>query len=92
MAWGEMGFECATNITVTYVVDFYLKSIILEMNIKNPLNFMKLQREEYDLIYDSFKYMEFKMSSEQKKMAEQILEWAFYADNEPTESIHQPVE
>jgi len=87
-----MGFECATNITVTYVVDFYLKSIILEMNIKNPLNFMKLQREEYDLIYDSFKYMEFKMSSEQKKMAEQILEWAFYADNEPTESIHQPVE
>ena len=87
-----MGFECATNITVTYVVDFYLKSIILEMNVKNPLNFMKLQREEYDLIYDSFKYMEFKMSSEQKKMAEQILEWAFYADNEPTEAIHQPVE
>ena len=53
---------------------------------------MKLNRKEYDLIYDSFKYMEFKMSSEQKKMAEQILEWAFYADNEPTESIHQPVE
>ena len=53
---------------------------------------MKLNRKEYELMYDAFQSMEFKMSSEQKKMAEQILEWAFYADNEPTESIHQPVE
>ncbi len=92
MSWGEMGFECATNITVTYGGWFLSQIEYIRDEHKNPLNFMKLQREEYDLIYDSFKYMEFKMSSEQKKMAEQILEWAFYADNEPTESIHQPVE
>ena len=41
---------------------------------------MKLNRKEYDLIYDAFQYMEFKMSREQRETAEQILDRAF---NEP---------
>ena len=54
---------------------------------KNPLNFMKFNRKEYDLIYDAFQYMEFKMSKDQKRLAEQILDSAFYPDTE-TEKDH----
>ena len=43
---------------------------------------MKLNRKEYDLIYDAFQYMEFKMSKDQKRLAEQILDSAFYRDTE----------
>ena len=39
---------------------------------------MKFNRKEYDLIYDAFQYMEFKMSKDQKRLAEQILDSAFY--------------
>ena len=38
---------------------------------------MKFNRKEYELMYDAFQYMEFKMSREQKEMAEQILDRAF---------------
>ena len=41
---------------------------------------MKLNRQEYDLIYDAFQYMYFKMTKDQKKLAEQILDLAFYPD------------
>jgi len=53
----------------------------------NPLNFMKFNRKEYDLIYDAFQYMEFKMSKDQKRLAEQILDSAFYRETE-TEKDH----
>ena len=43
---------------------------------------MKLNRKEYELVYDAFQYMEFKMNREQREMAEQILDRAF---NEPVE-------
>ena len=48
---------------------------------------MKLNRKEYDLIYDAFQYMEFKMSDDQKRLAEHILDSAFYPDTE-TEKDH----
>mgnify|MGYP003311463746 CR=1 FL=1 len=48
---------------------------------------MKFNRKEYDLIYDAFQYMEFKMSKDQKRLAEQILDSAFYPDTE-TEKDH----
>tara|TARA_Y100001937_G_scaffold44621_1_gene62746 strand:- start:763 stop:978 length:216 start_codon:yes stop_codon:yes gene_type:complete len=38
---------------------------------------MKFNRKEYELMYDAFQYMEFKMSREQKEMAERILDRAF---------------
>ena len=38
---------------------------------------MKFNRKEYELMYDAFQYMEFKMNREQKEMAEQILDRAF---------------
>ncbi len=41
---------------------------------------MKFNRKEYDLIYDAFQYMEFKMSNDQKKLAEHILDSAFYPE------------
>ena len=41
---------------------------------------MKFNRKEYDLIYDAFLYMEFKMTKDQKRLAEQILDSAFYRD------------
>ena len=41
---------------------------------------MKFNRKEYDLIYDAFQYMEFKMTKDQKRLAEQILDSAFYRD------------
>jgi len=43
---------------------------------------MKLNRKEYDLIYDAFQYMHFKMDKDQRVLAEQILDRAF---NEPVE-------
>ena len=48
---------------------------------------MKFNRKEYDLIYDAFQYMEFKMSKDQKILAEQILDSAFYRETE-TEKDH----
>ena len=48
---------------------------------------MKLNRKEYDLIYDAFQYMYFKMDKEQRILAEQILDSAFYRDTE-TEKDH----
>ena len=39
---------------------------------------MKLSRKEYDLVYDAFQYMYFKMTKDQKVLAEQILDLAFY--------------
>ena len=41
---------------------------------------MKFNRKEYDLIYDAFQYMYFKMDKEQRILAEQILDLAFYPD------------
>ena len=41
---------------------------------------MQFNRKEYDLIYDAFQYMEFKMSKDQKILAEQILDSAFYPE------------
>ena len=49
------------------------------LNIK-PLNFMKLNRKEYDLMYDAFQYMEFKMTKEQKDLAQQILDSAYLSN------------
>ena len=43
---------------------------------------MKFNRKEYDLIYDAFQYMDFKMTKEQKKLAEQILDSSFYHETE----------
>ena len=48
---------------------------------------MKLNRKEYELMYDAFQYMEFKMSKEQKEMAEQILDRAY--DQTETSKITQ---
>ena len=50
---------------------------------------MKLNRKEYDLIYDAFQYMYFKMDKEQKILAEQILDLAFYA---PDKGSHEMLE
>ena len=41
---------------------------------------MKLNRKEYDLIYDAFQYMYFKLDKDQSILAEQILDLAFYPD------------
>ena len=43
---------------------------------------MTFNRKEYDLIYDAFQYMDFKMTKEQKKLAEQILDSSFYRETE----------
>ena len=48
---------------------------------------MKFNRKEYELMYDAFQYMEFKMSKEQKEMAEQILDRAY--DQTETSKITQ---
>ena len=50
---------------------------------------MKLNRKEYDLIYDSFQYMYFKMTKDQKKLAEQILDLAFYPDLARHDDTHK---
>ncbi len=55
---------------------FCMRWIILEEYIKNP-HFMKLNRKEYDLVYDAFQYMQFKMTKEQRELSEQILDRAF---------------
>ena len=41
---------------------------------------MKFNRKEYDLIYDAFQYIEFKMSDDQKKLAEHILDSAYLSN------------
>ena len=41
---------------------------------------MKFNRKEYDLIYDAFQYMEFKMSDDQKRLAEHILDSAYLSN------------
>ena len=51
---------------------------------------MKLNRKEYELMYDAFQYMEFKMSREQKETAEQILDLAFY--DAPEKGSHEMLE
>ena len=51
---------------------------------------MKFNRKEYDLMYDAFQYMEFKMTKEQKNLAQQILDLA-YLSNFSDESILQEV-
>ena len=51
---------------------------------------MKLNRKEYELMYDAFQYMEFKMSREQKETAEQILDLAFY--DAPEKGAHEMLE
>ena len=56
----------------------------------NPLNLMKLNRKEYDLIYDAFQYMYFKMDKDQRVLAEQILDLAFY--DAPEKSSHEMLE
>ena len=61
------------------LVAFSCRSSNIGLNIK-PLNFMKLNRQEYDLIYDAFQYMDFKMTKDQKRLAEQILDSAFYPE------------
>ena len=38
---------------------------------------MQFNRKEYDLMYDAFQYMEFKMTKEQKDLAEKILDSAY---------------
>ena len=38
---------------------------------------MTFNRKEYDLMYDAFQYMEFKMTKEQKDLAEKILDSAY---------------
>ena len=56
----------------------------------NPLNLMKLNRKEYDLIYDAFQYMYFKMDKDQRVLAEQILDLAFY--DAPEKGSHEMLE
>ena len=51
---------------------------------------MKFNRKEYDLMYDAFQYMDFKMTKEQKNLAQQILDLA-YLSNFSDESILQEV-
>ena len=50
---------------------------------------MKLSRKEYDLVYDAFQYMYFKMTKDQKVLAEQILDLAFY---DPEKGSHEMLE
>lgn len=37
-----------------------------------------MSRKEFQLMYDAFKYMEFKMTKEEKELAEEILNRGFY--------------
>ena len=71
------------------MVAYGAKSIILEVYIKNP-HFMKLNRKEYDLVYDAFQYMYFKMDKDQRVLAEQILDLAFY--DAPEKGSHEMLE
>ena len=41
---------------------------------------MKFNRKEYDLIYDAFQYMDFKMTKDQKRLAEHILDSAYLSN------------
>ena len=51
---------------------------------------MKLNRKEYDVIYDAFQYMYFKMDKDQRVLAEQILDLAFY--DAPEKGSHEMLE
>ena len=51
---------------------------------------MKLNRKEYDLIYDAFQYMYFKMDKDLRVLAEQILDLAFY--DAPEKGSHEMLE
>ena len=81
-----MGFECATNITVTQLVDFDLRWTNIGMKL-NPLNFMT--RTEYELIYDAFKNYRFKMTDAQEVLSEKILDDLFYPH---FDALSKPVE
>ena len=70
-----MGFECATNITVTQLVDIGMRWLSIGMKL-NPLNFMT--RTEYELIYDAFKSHRYKMPDAQEVLSEKILDDLFY--------------
>ena len=59
---------------------FMSKIVYYRVEHKNPLNFMKFNRKEYDLIYDAFQYMDFKMTKDQRRLAEHILDSAFYPE------------
>jgi len=41
---------------------------------------MKFNRKEYDLMYDAFQYMYFKMDKEQRQIAEHILDSAYLSN------------
>ena len=45
-----MGFECATNITVTQSVDFGMRWLSIGMNIKPPMNISLNEKEYSELI------------------------------------------
>ena len=81
-----MGFECATNITVTQLVDIWSWWSNIGMNIKPP-NFMT--RVEYELIYNAFKYYRFKMTDAQEVLSEKILDDLFYPH---FDALSKPVE
>ena len=81
-----MGFECATNITVTQLVDFDLGWLSIGMKL-NPLNFMT--RTEYELIYDAFKSHRYKMTDAQEVLSEKILDDLFYPH---FDALSKPVE
>ena len=69
-----MGFECATNITVTHVIDIGMRWC----NIGMKLNPLIMTRTEYELIYDAFKSHRYKMTDAQEVLAEKILDDLFY--------------
>ena len=75
---GESG-RCDSQNTGTVALFFMSKWTNIGLNIK-PLNFMKFNRKEYDLMYDAFQYMEFKMTKEQKDLAQQILDSAYLSN------------
>ena len=81
-----MGFECATNITVTQPVDIWMRWPSIGMKL-NPLNFMT--RTEYELIYDAFKNYRFKMTDAQEVLSEKILDDLFYPH---FDALSKPVE
>ena len=81
-----MGFECATNITVTQVVDIWTGWSNIGMKL-NPLNFMT--RTEYELIYDAFKSYRYKMTDAQEVLSEKILDDLFYPH---FDALSKPVE
>ena len=80
-----MGFECATNITVTYVIDIGMRWC----NIGMKLNPLIMTRTEYELIYDAFKSHRFRMTDAQEVLSEKILDDLFYPH---FDALSKPVE